>query len=77
MSALDWAHKLIQERGEEIAAAFMRAVEQGDWRAAEALMTRVYGKPQERVEVSQPESVEEVEALTLAEIRQLRRAEGA
>lgn len=76
MSALDWASRLIQERGEEIAGAFMRAVESGDWRAAEALMTRVYGRPQERVEVSQPETVEEVETLTLAEIRLLRQAVG-
>jgi hypothetical protein len=50
----------------------MNAIRQGDWRASEALLTRVYGRPQEKLEVSQPRSVAEVEKLSLAEIRQLR-----
>ena len=51
----------------------MAAIRSGDWRAAEALLTRVFGKPAEKLEVSQPQSVEEVEQLSLAQIRELRR----
>jgi hypothetical protein len=50
---------------------FIEAAKKGDWRAAEALLMRVFGKPAERVEVSQPQTVEDVEKLTLAEIRHL------
>jgi hypothetical protein len=47
--ALDWAADLIAERGETIAKAFIHAAEKGDWRASEALMNRIYGKPEETV----------------------------
>jgi hypothetical protein len=50
----------------------MRAVEGGDWRAAEALLVRVFGRPTEKLEVTQPQTVEDVEKMSLAEIRQLR-----
>ena len=76
MSALDWADKLIRERGEEIANAYMAAWKRGDWRAAEALMTRVYGRPVERVQVEAPTSVEDVQSMSLDDIRTLRAALG-
>ncbi len=53
---------------------FFKAIESGDWRAAEALLMRVYGKPQEKVEITHPQTVEDVEKMTLAEIQQLRAA---
>jgi hypothetical protein len=45
MSALDWAAKIVEERGQELAESFLNAARNGDWRAAEALMNRIYGKP--------------------------------
>jgi hypothetical protein len=44
MSALDWAAKLVEENGRELAESFLTAARQGDWRAADALMNRIYGK---------------------------------
>jgi hypothetical protein len=43
-----------EEHAGEIVAAYLAAgVERGDWRALDALVTRVYGKPVERVETVQ------------------------
>jgi hypothetical protein len=39
---------------------------------AEALLLRVYGRPIEKLEVTHPQTVEDVEQMSLAEIRQLR-----
>ena len=50
----------------------MEAIEKGDWRAAEPLLQRVYGRPQEKGRSPQPQSVAEVEAISLSEIRALR-----
>jgi hypothetical protein len=72
LGSLGLAEKLVQEQAELIIGVFIEAIKKGDWRAAEALLQRVYGKPAEKVEVSQPQSVEEVEQMSLAEIRQLR-----
>jgi hypothetical protein len=45
------------ERAEEIVDAYLRAgVEQGDWRALDALVNRVYGKPKETVVTEEAES---------------------
>ena len=63
---------MVQERAEEIIGVFFEAIKAGDWRAAEALLTRVYGKPVEKLEVKRPETVADVEAMTLDEIRVLR-----
>jgi hypothetical protein len=52
--------------------SFPGGIEQGDWRASESLLTRVFGKPEVKLEVVQPTSVEEVEAMSLAQIRHLR-----
>jgi hypothetical protein len=46
LSALDWAAKIVEERGQELAESFLRAARNGDWRAADALMNRIYGKPE-------------------------------
>src|SRR6188474_2789154 len=47
MSALDWAAKIVEEQGRELAESFLSAARNGDWRAAEALMNRIYGKPEQ------------------------------
>jgi hypothetical protein len=53
-----------------IVSAYLAAgLEQGDWRALEALVSRVHGRPVERVEKRESG---EVEAMSLDELRQLR-----
>jgi hypothetical protein len=37
------------QNGRELAEAFLTAARNGDWRAAEALMNRIYGKPEAAV----------------------------
>jgi hypothetical protein len=44
-SALDWAARIV-ENGRELAESYLGAARRGDWRAAEALMNRIYGKPE-------------------------------
>ena len=39
----------VEEHGREIVEVYLQAMRKGDWRAAEALMTRIYGKPEETV----------------------------
>src|SRR5205823_959421 len=42
----DWTARKLEDRAEEIVDAYLRAgVDQGDWRALDALVNRVYGKP--------------------------------
>lgn len=68
--------KKLEERAEEIVDAYLRAgVDQGDWRALDALVNRAYGKPKETIATEQPQgsnvsrfldqlSMEELEALS-------------
>jgi hypothetical protein len=67
----------VEKESELIIGVFIEAIEKGDWRAAEPLLRRVYGRPQEKVEVSQPQSVAEVEAMSLSEELVRRAARGA
>jgi hypothetical protein len=39
----------VEENGRDLAESFLAAARIGDWRAAEALMNRIYGKPEETV----------------------------
>jgi hypothetical protein len=48
-SALDWMAVAVEEHGREIVEVYLQAMRKGDWRAAEALMSRIYGKPTETV----------------------------
>ena len=48
-SALDWMAVAAEEHGREIVEVYLRAMRGGDWRAAEALMSRIYGKPEAAV----------------------------
>ena len=56
MSVLDHLAAAVQRDALAIATELRDAGRSGDWRATEALLTRVYGKPVERVE--QVESVD-------------------
>jgi hypothetical protein len=42
---LDWAARIV-ENGRELDESYRGAARRGDWRAAEALMNRIYGKPE-------------------------------
>jgi hypothetical protein len=39
----------VEENGREIVEVYLAAARRGDWRAAEALMNRIYGKPEPAV----------------------------
>jgi hypothetical protein len=39
----------VQEHGFEIGQAFVEAAKRGDWRVSQALMDRIYGKPEAAV----------------------------
>jgi hypothetical protein len=39
---LDWPARIVEENGREQAESFLNAARRGDWRAAEALMNRIY-----------------------------------
>jgi hypothetical protein len=69
MTALDWAAKLVEEEGEALARSFLKAAEEGDWRAADALMNRIYGKPEQAVvaHVAASPAVEVIRSMTLEE----------
>jgi hypothetical protein len=54
MTALDRAARIIEENGRQLAKSFLTAARRGDRRAAEALMNRIYGKPEQPVAVSRP-----------------------
>ena len=49
MTALDWAAQIVEQNGRELAESFLSAARNGDWRAADALMNRIYGKPEAAV----------------------------
>jgi hypothetical protein len=45
-----------EEHGREIVEVYLQAMRGGDWRAAEALMSRIYGKQTETVVTHTPPS---------------------
>jgi hypothetical protein len=48
-TALDWMAVAAEEHGRGTLEVYLQAMRGGDWRAAEALMSRIYGKPTETV----------------------------
>jgi hypothetical protein len=80
-TALDWAAHIVEQNGRELADSFLSAARNGDWRAAEALMNRIYGKPEAAVVAHVPENpaAEVIRTLSLAEklelLRSLRQGE--
>jgi hypothetical protein len=79
MDALSYAHEAVKEKGDILVKAFTDAASRGDWRAAQALMDRIYGKPLEQsiqVREQSPETAL-LQGLTLDEkIRLLRELRG-
>jgi hypothetical protein len=69
MTALDWAAKLVEEHSQELAESFLRAARNGDWRAADALMNRIYGKPEQAVvaHVAASPAVDVIRSMSLDE----------
>lgn len=67
LSLLDRLARQLERDAAEIAAEFRAAGKSGDWRATEALITRVHGKPVERVQVEAPADPLGVASMTAAE----------
>jgi hypothetical protein len=55
-TALDWMAVAVEENGREIVEVYLAAARKGDWRAAEALMNRIYGKPEAAVVAHVPQN---------------------
>jgi hypothetical protein len=74
-SALDWAAIAVEEHGRELAQSFVDAAKRGDWRAAEAVMNRIYGKPEQALvaQVAPAPALELVRSLSLEEKLELLR----
>jgi hypothetical protein len=76
-----WAAKIVDERGQELAESFLNAARAGDWRAADALMNRIYGKPDAALVAHVPANpaADVVRAMSLEEklelLRSLQRGE--
>jgi hypothetical protein len=65
----------VEEHGLEIVEVYLQAMRGGDWRSAEALMSRIYGKPTETVVTHTPVSPEKavLSSMTLEEKLELLR----
>jgi hypothetical protein len=68
-TALDWMALAAEEHGREIFEVYLHAMRGGDWRAAEALMNRIYGKPEQALvaQVAPSPALELVRSLSLDE----------
>jgi hypothetical protein len=68
-TALDWAAHIVEQNGRDLAESFLSAARNGDWRAAEALMNRIYGKPEQAVvaHVAASPAVEVIRSMSLDE----------
>jgi hypothetical protein len=71
----------VEENGRELAESFLSAARNGDWRAAEALMNRIYGRPEQALvaQVAPSPALELVRSMSLDEklelLRRLQRGE--
>ena len=54
LKAIDWIALKLEDEAEELISTVVAQAKAGDWRAVAWLFDRVYGKPQERVEVTDP-----------------------
>jgi hypothetical protein len=70
-----WAAKIFEENGRDLAESFLSAVRNGDWRAADALMNRIYGRPEAALVAHVPPNpaVEVIRSLPLDEKLELLR----
>lgn len=71
MGVRDLLAAKLEEHADTIVRSLLSACESGDWRAAEAWLTRVYGKPQESVEISTADGLD-LTQLSSEELEQLR-----
>jgi hypothetical protein len=57
------------EHGREIVESFLSAARRGDWRAADALMNRIYGKPEAALVAHVPPNpaIDVIRAMSLEE----------
>jgi hypothetical protein len=63
----------LERRAEEIVAAYLKAgIQDGDWRALDALVSRVHGKPKETVETVEASRTEQAIAEEPLEQRRAR-----
>jgi hypothetical protein len=72
MTSLDLVHKAVQERADDILRPYFTAMKEGDWRASEALLDRVYGKATSKTETTTRVGLPELLALSPAELQGLR-----
>jgi hypothetical protein len=65
----------VEENGQELAESFLSAARNGDWRAAEALMNRIHGRPEQALvaQVAASPALELVRSLSLDEKLELLR----
>jgi hypothetical protein len=65
----------VEENGRELAESFRSAARNGDWRAADALMNRIYGKPEAALVAHVPPNpaIDVIRAMSLEEKLQLLR----
>jgi hypothetical protein len=68
----DLLHDRLEEHGEEIVQCFLASAREGDWRAADALITRVYGRPQEKLELSRQVDDFDLTKLSLEELEDMK-----
>jgi hypothetical protein len=69
----------VEQHGREIAEVYLQAMRKGDWRAAEALMNRIYGKPEAAVvaHIPQNPALPVLKSMSLEEkLELLRRLQG-
>ena len=67
-TTLDWMAVAAEEHGREILEVSLQAMRGGDWRAAEVLMSRIYGKPTETTPSSPERAV--LASMTIEEKRE-------
>ena len=72
MTPADVFAETLREHAEEVAMGYVRALREGDWRAGDALATRVLGRPTERVETADVGKVGRLTTLTEAELLELK-----
>jgi hypothetical protein len=46
--------RIVEEHGQEIADCFLRPIRACDWKAAEAVVNRIYGRPDDALVVKAP-----------------------
>ena len=66
-SMLDRISDEVQSKAETILRAYMESIKAGDWRAAEALLDRTFGKATQRSEVET--TTKAAEDMSLSELR--------